>query len=320
MQYRPFGQTGLSVSTLGLTLAPTPFSLLSGTSAQSSLQSIDIEPNLSPEPLWRALIEGVTLVSVSRQSPESERLLGQVLRKHQRDVVVVSQSALLDSAMTTEELRKTLKNSLELSRRTMDRETIEVWELPLLTVPLLQQECIADFLYYARHQEWIRFFAIQPVDEKALEFGLQQPHWDVISTHWAWFGPQAEEWVELATRRPVAVTQALYSLDELLSSSASASSRLQNLAKRLSRSQALWQTKTLSTSESTIIFTLAHPLIQAGWFAPYQVIPWFTRHKFLDLPQWSQAQWLEALKALEQNQPDQLQAVSSLLHYQETVS
>lgn len=195
MQYRSLGKTGLQISVVGLETQPfgMPFSL-SGNGGKSSrlseLESINI--------LHRGLIEGINFLETARHYGESETIIGRALKRHPDDLYVATQLAPLSDQMTDEEMAKAIKASIEASRRTLDRETIEVMQLSNATETLLQREVIPDILSLAKHREWIRFQGIVSNTLPVLEKAIEQGYWETLQIEFAPVNPQIHPIVEEA--------------------------------------------------------------------------------------------------------------------------
>jgi aryl-alcohol dehydrogenase-like predicted oxidoreductase len=256
---RPLGKTALQVSeiSLGTVQLGMPYGLPDSTGKIPHLteaQSLEI--------LRRAFTEGVNFLDTGRSYGDSEALIGKALKKCSQDILIATKAEPLSEQMDDEELAKALKSSIETSRRTMDRETLDLYQIHNATPALLKREVIMDVLSYARHREWIRYQGVTTYGTQAPEFAIEQGYWDTIQMEFNCFNQETGALFDAAQERQVGVIIRSAMLKGAMTvPEQEVPDALKTLRQRAQELPAFFDRRDLTIPQIALLYVLSHPQV-----------------------------------------------------------
>lgn len=256
MQYRALGKTDLQVSELSL--GTVQFGMPYGIpDAHGNLPVLPESRSL--EIIRRALIEGINFLDTARTYGESEAIIGKALKHRQETVYVATKIQPLSDLMTDEELVKTIKSSIESSRRALNRETLDLLQLHNATPELLRREAILDTLALARHREWIRYQGVTTYGPEAPEKAIAQGYWDTIQVEFNCFNQENRRLFEEASRRGIGVIIRSAMLKGAMTiAEGELPEPLKQLRQRSADLPAFFDRRHLSIPQIALLFVLSH--------------------------------------------------------------
>jgi aryl-alcohol dehydrogenase-like predicted oxidoreductase len=213
--------------------------------------------------LQSAFETGINLVDTSNGYGQSEALIGRALRHwYGEDIVVATKLAVLDEAMPDAVLLKTVQQSIETSRRTLDRETIDLMQVHNATPVLMARESLRDALFYARSREWIRFQGVTTYGIEAPRYALEQGCWDTVQMAFNVLDQTVAPLFPALQDAGIAVMIRSALLKGALSTSPNkVPDRLRVLAEQAEKLPSMWHRPTLTPAQAALLFVYSHPAI-----------------------------------------------------------
>ncbi len=259
MRYRPLGKTGLQVSeiSLGTVQLGLPYGLPDASGKLPSLSETE-----AMTIIHQALQAGINVLDTARSYGDSETIIGKALKKQSREVYVATKLDPLSEEMSDEELVKQIKDSIEGSRRALDRETIELMQVHNATVKLLKREALLDTLAYARGKEWIRFQGVTTYGVEAPQFALSQRYWHTVQVEFNLLNQSLLPIFEQAKEAQAGlIIRSAMLKGAIGSDSSTLPESLKALAEKTQGLPAYFDRKSLSVPQIALLFVLSHPQV-----------------------------------------------------------
>lgn len=130
--------------------------------------------------LREAFRAGINFIDTARNYGTSEAVIARALKHAPDDVVLATKLAPLSPEMDHDILVKTAKASIEASRRTLDREVIDLLQIHNATPELMAREELLDVFDEARSKERIRFQGATTYGREAAEFAVAHGFWHTV--------------------------------------------------------------------------------------------------------------------------------------------
>lgn len=259
MRYRTLGRTGLEIAevSLGTVQFGLPYGL---PDEHGRLPMLDELASL--EVLRRAFVEGVNFLDTARSYGTSEAVIGRALKKRQETVYVATKLEPLSDEMTDEEIQKTIRGSIEGSRRALDREMIDLMQVHNATKALLGREVLFDTLYEAQQKERLRFLGVSTYDVKDPEFAMTQPYWDTLQVEFNLLNQQtAVLFDEIQRQNRGLIIRSAMLKGAITADEQAIPDHLKPLAQKAKDLKAIAPDKAMSSAHIALSYVLSHPAV-----------------------------------------------------------
>ncbi len=259
MQYRALGKTGLRVSeiSLGTVQLGLPYGV---PDKDGNLPSLTEAQSLAI--LDRAYAEGVNFLDTARNYGNSEAIIGRSLKRRQEEVVVATKLEALSPEMTDDEMAKAIRQSIEQSRRALDRETIDLLQVHNAAEALLDREVILDLLAQARHREWIRYQGVTTYGVSAPEKAIEQGYWDTVQVEFNLFNQQVKPIFDLAAEHQAGlIIRSAMLKGAMTATEEDTPEPLKELHRRAQQLPDFFERRGLPIPQLALLYVLSHPAV-----------------------------------------------------------
>lgn len=295
MHYRTLGRTGIAISelSLGTVQLGMPYGI-----PDASGQLPFVPEAEALEILRQGLREGVNFLDTARGYGDSEALIARALHKHSEDVFVATKLEPLSEAMTDDEIAKSIRNAIETSRRTLQREALDILQVHNATEALLDREVIPDLLAQARDREWIRFQGVSTYGAKAPLKAIDQGYWDTVQVEFNVFNQATRGVFEAAQTKNVGVLVRSAMLKGVMTTPAEAMpDALKALAKQAQHLPDFFERRDVSVPQAALLYVLSHPQVSSVLCGVLNVSQLMENLATVEAPQLT-AEQLEAARVL----------------------
>lgn len=260
MRYRILGRTGLQVSEISL--GTVQFGLPYGIPDRNG-KLPELTESQSIEIIRQACEDGVNFMDTARDYGKSEAVIRQALKTLKNDeIYIATKLKPLNENMSDDELGKTVIASIESSRRTLERETIDILQLHNATENLMKRTALLDILCMAKEREWIRFAGVTTYGLDAPLYAIKDGFWDTVQVEFNLFNQKTSGIFNEAAKNNIGIIVRSAMLKGAMALAEDETPvNLQTLHKQAKELPAFFKRSNLSIPQIALLFVLSHSQI-----------------------------------------------------------
>jgi len=175
MHYRPLGRTGLTVS--ALSLGTVSLGIDYGIEAPGAFGRPD--EDTAVRVVKAALDRGITLIDTAPASGAAERIVGRATAGDPR-AIVATKLAPYTGSYEASAFRRAVDASVESSLRALDRDAIDVLQLPNATREMIDNDDVTRALVDVKKRGLVRFLGATIYDEAAALAIIETGEYDTL--------------------------------------------------------------------------------------------------------------------------------------------